>query len=91
MQNEERGKVDLQDLSSKAIANLGFNEPLEPEDKRLVQLNDVRGDFEEDKLLWHLGIRESDGPAEAIPERPRLLFGGHQGCGKSTELLGRIF
>lgn len=47
MQNEERDRVDLKELSSKAIANLGFNDPLEPDDKRLVQLNDVRGDFKE--------------------------------------------
>ncbi|ETX01538.1 MAG: hypothetical protein ETSY1_07040 [Candidatus Entotheonella factor] len=87
MQNEERDRGKLKDLSSKAIANLGFDEPLGPEDKRLVQLNDVRGDFKEYNLLWQLGIREPDGPAETTLERHRLLFGGHQGCGKSTELL----
>ena len=34
-------------------------EPLEPGDERLVQLNDVRGDFKERDLLWQLGIWES--------------------------------
>lgn len=38
-------------------------------------------------MLWQLGIREPDGPAEITLEQQRLLFGGHQGCGKSTELL----
>lgn len=86
MQNEANSSIDLKDLSRKAIVNLRFDEPLEPGDERLVQLNDVRGDFKESNLLWQLGIWESDGEAETTLERQRFLFGGHRGCGKSTEL-----
>ena len=77
---------DIRELSRKAIANLRFDEPLDPGDPRLVQLNDVRGDFNEGHLLWQLGILEPGSAAETTIERQRLLFGGHRGCGKSTEL-----
>ena len=77
---------DIRELSRKAIGNLRFDEPLDPGDPRLVPLNDVRGDFNEGHLLWQLGILEPGSAAETTIERQRLLFGGHRGCGMSTEL-----
>lgn len=78
--------IDIRALSRAAIANLKFDEPLDPDDVRLVQLDEVRGDFQIDRLLWQLAILEPDGPAETDRESQHLLFGGHRGCGKSTEL-----
>jgi energy-coupling factor transporter ATP-binding protein EcfA2 len=72
----------LKDLTFKAARNLRYDQPLDPDEDKslLVELQDCRGDFSEAKLLWSLRIDESD------HTRKYILFGGHRGCGKSTEL-----
>jgi hypothetical protein len=68
--------------------NLSFNKPLDPEQDQamLVDLNEARGTFSEERLLWKLGISSLDSPLDEQQEQQYILFGGHRGCGKSTEL-----
>ncbi|MGH8552346.1 MAG: hypothetical protein ACRERS_03545, partial [Methylococcales bacterium] len=77
--------IDIAALSRKARNNLRYDTPLEPGDEKWVELNPARGEFSEAGMLWKLGIT-GDGPLEPLPEPLYLAFGGHRGCGKSTEL-----
>ena len=77
---------DLKPLIHEARRNLRFDEPLAADDPRLVDLNAVRGDFRLHRFLFELGIDAPDGPVDAPPDCQYVLFGGHRGCGKSTEL-----
>jgi energy-coupling factor transporter ATP-binding protein EcfA2 len=77
---------DLAPLIRAARRNLRFDEPLAADDPRLVDLNAVRGDFRLHRFLFELGIDAADGPLDAPPDCQYVLFGGHRGCGKSTEL-----
>jgi len=74
----------LLQLSLAAKRHLKFDTPLDPDSDQLVELNVARGSFQESKLLWSLGI-EGDN-LEVNSEPLYMLFGGHRGCGKSTEL-----
>lgn len=80
--------AELLQLSRAAKRNLLYNTPLAPdnaEDRiRLVDLNAARGEFSQDKLLWQLGVDEDHLSEENAHQY--ILFGGHRGCGKSTEL-----
>jgi len=67
------------------LDNLELLLELEPGDRRLVPLNRARGDFSETQILRRLGI-DRNGGLRQIPRRRYVLFGGHRGCGKSTEL-----
>jgi len=66
--------------------NLRFDEPLGPGDERLVELSRVRGDYSRKQLYRELGIDTEQDRLRNIPRGQYLLFGGHRGCGKSTEL-----
>ena len=66
--------------------NLRFDEPLEPDDKRLVELSRGRGDCSPKRLYRQLGIDIGQNRLRSLPRGQYLLFGGHRGCGKSTEL-----
>ncbi len=66
--------------------NLDYDLPLNPGDPRLVPLNDARGDFSEHRILKALGMDPNSRELRKAPERLYVLFGGHRGCGKSTEL-----
>lgn len=66
--------------------NLDYDLPLDPGDRRLVPLNDARGDFSERRILRALGVDNETNRLRWRPERLYVLFGGHRGCGKSTEL-----
>lgn len=66
--------------------NLDYDLPLNPGDPRLVPLNDARGDFSERRILKALGVYPIRCAVRNPPERQYVLFGGHRGCGKSTEL-----
>ena len=66
--------------------NLDYDIPLNPGDPRLVPLNDARGDFSENRILKALGMNPNSRELRKAPERLYVLFGGHRGCGKSTEL-----
>jgi len=71
----------------KKEGNLKFNDALKPEDKRYVDLNEARGKNVFNRLLMPLGFDTSFNP-KLIEEDANhyILFCGHRGCGKSTEL-----
>jgi hypothetical protein len=66
--------------------NLDYDLPLDPGDERLVPLNDARGDFNERRIIKALRVDPVTLELRKPPTRLYLLFGGHRGCGKSTEL-----
>lgn len=68
---------------------LSYNEPLPVDDPRHVDTEKGRGDFKFSGLLKTLGIKPSDCSLVTPKDRNYILFCGHMGCGKSTEL--RIF
>jgi energy-coupling factor transporter ATP-binding protein EcfA2 len=71
----------------KKEGNLKFNEALKPGDERYVDLNKARGENVYNRLLKPLGFDSSFTP-KLIEEYENhyVLFCGHRGCGKSTEL-----
>ncbi|MGH9800656.1 MAG: hypothetical protein ACRD82_09850 [Blastocatellia bacterium] len=77
--------TDILALSRQARANLTYDSPLEPDDTKWVDLNPVRGDFSESKMLYTLGIVGEEA-LMPLPGPLYLAFSGHRGCGKSTEL-----
>ncbi|MCB0067997.1 hypothetical protein [Accumulibacter sp.] len=68
-------------------ANFAYDNPLDPRDERRVDLNDARGDYSRKRLLRELGIDPGSRQLRDVPAGKCVLFGGHRGCGKSTELL----
>lgn len=66
--------------------DLDFDLPLDPGDHRLVPLNEARGSFSETQILRALGVDPITRTLRWCPDRLHVLFGGHRGCGKSTEL-----
>ena len=64
---------------------LQFDKPLEPDDPRWVDTAEARGEFSFTQLYRTLGV-DSNGELRGAPERAYVLFCGHRGCGKSTEL-----
>lgn len=78
--------ANLLKLSQKARDNLKYEIPLEPDSEQFVDLNKARKEFNEESFLWELGIASADAPFEGNIESQYILFGGHRGCGKSTEL-----
>ncbi|TLD43971.1 MAG: hypothetical protein FAZ92_03776 [Accumulibacter sp.] len=66
--------------------NFAYDEPLDPGDERLVALNDARGDYDGRRLLRALGIDLASRTLRDPPAGACIVFGGHRGCGKSTEL-----
>ncbi|MCI5126259.1 MAG: hypothetical protein D3925_17740, partial [Candidatus Electrothrix sp. AR5] len=72
---------------------LTFNEPLKPDDELsqhlFVDTTSARGDFSLKRLHRELNV-DNQGiahTAPAAPDKQYILFTGHRGCGKSTELL----
>lgn len=66
--------------------NFQYDEPLAPGDERRVPLNDARGDYNSKRLLRELGMDVDARCLRVVPVDKCILFGGHCGCGKSTEL-----
>jgi len=67
--------------------NFDFDRPLSPDDEMLVDLREARGNFSRDKLLRQLGVDSVSKEFKGDSKRTQyVLFGGHRGCGKSTEL-----
>lgn len=64
--------------------NFAYDEPLNPGDSRLVDLNQARGQYDRKRLLRTFGLH--GGELRDPPSGCCVLFGGHRGCGKSTEL-----
>ena len=75
---------NIKELSIQARKNLRFHVPLDADSEMWVDLNAVRGEFNLDDLLWKLGV--DDDNVIDLDESQFVLFGGHVGCGKSTEL-----
>ena len=71
----------------KKEGNLKFNEALKPDDPRYIDLNAARGKNVYNRLLKPLGFDKNLTP-KLIEEDENhyILFCGHRGCGKSTEL-----
>ncbi len=72
-----------------AAADLQFDEALDNEDPRYVDTLNARGDFKVHELYRHLRVNTSTKPfklPKRLPASSYILFCGHIGCGKSTEL-----
>ena len=74
-----------------AMALLEFDEALEVNDPRYVDTLHARGDdFKMNQLYRVLRVNDNDAEhftlSKQIPQRNYILFSGHVGCGKSTEL-----
>lgn len=65
---------------------LSYNEPLLPNDPLFVDTSKARGDFNLKRLYRNLHI-DDKGYLQQPPRKQYVLFTGHRGCGKSTELL----
>jgi len=66
--------------------NFEYDEPLEVNDPRYVDLAEARGSYNQRDILQELGFDPDAKALHWTPRRKYLLFGGHRGCGKSTEL-----
>lgn len=66
--------------------NFEFDVPLDPDDSRYVELAEARGSYSQREILQELGFNLEKKALFYTPKRKYLLFGGHRGCGKSTEL-----
>ncbi|MCP4699171.1 MAG: AAA family ATPase [Gammaproteobacteria bacterium] len=67
-------------------AGLQFNEALEIGDPRYINTTAARGDYRQNHLLLSLGVDQRSMTLRARHNSKYLLFCGHRGCGKSTEL-----
>lgn len=66
--------------------NLTYDQPLEPGDDKFVDLAPARGEFNLQRLYSQLNV-DNQGNLHKPPLKQYILFTGHRGCGKSTELL----
>jgi hypothetical protein len=66
--------------------NFEYDEPLGPTDPLHVDLNPARGSYSRDRLYRGLGVNVTENTLRSPPKSTYQLFGGHRGCGKSTEL-----
>ncbi len=65
---------------------LDYDEALPVEDPRYVATEEGRGNFSFRALLRTFGVNEREMRLERPTPRRYLVFCGHRGCGKSTEL-----
>lgn len=86
----ELTSAELLQLTRIAKRNFRYDQPLDldkpSEEAFLVDLGAARGDFSQSKLLFELGIDEPTHDLDMENPQQYILFGGHRGCGKSTEL-----
>ena len=66
--------------------NFRYDEALAVDDPLRVELGNARGQYARDRLLRALGVDLINNVLRAPPTEKYILFGGHRGCGKSTEL-----
>jgi energy-coupling factor transporter ATP-binding protein EcfA2 len=82
--------TELLQLTRAAKRNLRYDQPLDlsnpDEEAFLVNLGEARGNFNQNRLLFDLGIDEPTQDLDMDNPQQYILFGGHRGCGKSTEL-----
>ncbi len=78
-----------QDLWAVSAA-LSFDQPLEVNDPRYVSTEAARGDFSFAKLYRQLGVDPHSLQLRQPQATQYILFCGHVGCGKSTELRQQV-
>lgn len=86
--SEEFGDVSISQPTSdfwEIQAALKFEEPLAFNDPRYVDTTIARGNWKRSRLLRHLGV-DQEMSLRSKPGKSYLIFCGHRGCGKSTEL-----
>lgn len=66
--------------------NLNFNNPVDANDPLFYDLSGARGDFKINSLYRQLGVDQNAQKLMMAPQSKSILFTGHMGCGKSTEL-----
>ncbi|MGL4408039.1 MAG: hypothetical protein ACRCTU_06570 [Zoogloea sp.] len=66
--------------------NFALDTPLDPGHPFLVDLNAARGEYHRGRLLREFGFQVGRGVLQEPVQSYCVLFGGHRGCGKSTEL-----
>lgn len=66
--------------------NLTYDQPLQPGDPKFVDTAPARGEFSLNALFKQLNV-DGQGKLHKPPLKQYILFTGHRGCGKSTELL----
>ena len=83
----ENNTPDYGTLYRMAKPNLRLDTIENTDNKLLVDLTDARGDYRRDRLLSQFDIIGNEGlPEESLNTSKYVLFGGHMGCGKNTEL-----
>ena len=65
---------------------IAFDKPLGVHDQRYVHTEKARGDFSFDQLYKRLGVDPKSLQLKIARDSQYVLFCGHTGCGKSTEL-----
>lgn len=65
---------------------LTYDQPLPPDDPMFVDIAKARGEFSLKPLYNQLNV-DAQGKLHKPPLKQYILFTGHRGCGKSTELL----
>lgn len=65
---------------------LTYDQPLPPGDPMFVDVAAARGEFSLKPLYKQLNV-DAQGKLHTPPPKQYILFTGHRGCGKSTELL----
>ena len=84
--------ADINKLIDQASSRLDhFDDPLKKDQNDPEQLYQPLDEYRENdgsKMLWFLGLRSDSGEQKLLAAKERLyiLYGGHRGCGKSTEL-----
>lgn len=66
--------------------NLNYDQPVQADDPLFVDVSSARGDFRLRELYKQLNV-DNRGQLHKPPRKQYILFTGHRGCGKSTELL----
>jgi len=79
---DDENRLSIWDAKNK----LAYNEPLKPHDPLFVDTSAARGDFSLKRLYRDLSV-DQNGVLNRPSRKQYILFTGHRGCGKSTELL----
>ncbi|MGB5597548.1 MAG: hypothetical protein WBM66_02435 [Thiothrix litoralis] len=80
--SESEPRISIWDAKNK----LTYDQPLQPGNPLFVDIAPARGEFSLTKLYSQLNV-DRQGQLHEPPRKQYILFTGHRGCGKSTELL----
>lgn len=87
--SEPGGEPAVQELSGAfwaALGNLSLEKKVAPGDGFWVDTAAVRGRFNFTRVMRELGVNPAAETRQGDPGRAYILFAGHIGCGKSTEM-----